>query len=393
MIRKIRKSDLVPGMYLVKYPQLSMTDPFVFIERPVLSLEGLDKIVPEHVGHVYIDDSISLEVSGRKKEEPEPEAVDKGTALSQEAPVAERLYSEALNYAKDVMDRVRENRGIDYHDSLPLVDRLIDSVFRNEAAVASLCKLKSLDDYSYTHSVNVAVLAVILGRYLGMEGEDLRLLGVAGLFHDIGKARIPLRILNKPGKLTDKEFETMKSHAQKGYDIMKKQKGLSRDVLRAILEHHERVRGQGYPNRIKGEGMGAYTRIISVVDVYDALTSKRSYRRAVSPAKALAMMFQWRTSDFYPESVERFIKCLGVYPVGSFVRLKSGEYGIICESDRNNPARPKVKLLFDKDMRSRRAKIVDLAMFSDTPDEPRAEIDQCLDPGTHNLDLARLLYT
>lgn len=392
MIRKIRKSELEPGMYLVKYAQFSMDEPFVFIERPILTPESVDEIVPQDVSHVYIDDSINLEVAGKKKKE-KPEETERGTTLTQEAPVAERLYSETLDYARDAMDRVRQGKKIDYRDSLPLVDQLIDSVFRNEAAVASLCKLKSLDEYSYTHSVNVSVLAVILGKYLGMEGDDLRLLGVSGLFHDIGKARIPLEILNKPGRLTEEEFEIMKSHSQKGYDIMKKQKGLSRDVLRAILEHHERARGQGYPNKIKGEKMGRYTRIISVVDVYDALTSKRSYRGAVSPAKALAMMFQWRTSDFYPESVERFIKCLGVYPVGSFVQLKSGEYGIICESDRKNPARPKIKLLFDKNMRSRRARIVDLAMFSDTPSEPRAEIKRCLDPGVHKLDLARLLYT
>jgi HD-GYP domain-containing protein (c-di-GMP phosphodiesterase class II) len=388
-LRRLRRRDLEVGMFLAKYGQGTPDNPFVSVGKPLLSLLNVDEFVPPEVDEVLVDDSLTLHMLNRLHRERLQEQAERpapAVPLAEELPVAEKLYTEALDHAHEFMADARKGRDVDYHDAQPVVDGLIESVFRNESAAATMFKLRRFDEYSYTHCINVGVLAIILGKYLGQDKDTLRLLGLAGLFHDVGKARIPEDILNKPGELTTREMGIMKTHPLESYKIISNTPGPEQNILRGAIEHHERYDGTGYPRGLAGADIGIFGRIVSIVDVYDALTSKRCYRNAMPTYKALSLMYQWRDSSFAPNSIEHFIKCIGVYPAGSFVRLSSGEYAIVTEINMINASRPTVKILFDPWMRRKAAVAVDLLH-----DDGGLEIRECLNPAGYPVDLTTLL--
>ena len=242
-----------------------------------------------------------VEESDPQKDEPQE---GERVSIAEELRRMDALYGEALDYAHDFMNDVKEGKPFDFNDSKPLVSNLIDSVFRNESAAAAISKLKAFDEYTYTHCINVSILAVILGKKLGYSREELELVGMAGLFHDAGKSVIPNEILNKPGKLTDKEMNVMRTHPLRGYQVLKEQPDIPIEVLRGALEHHEKNDGSGYPRGLKGDEISEIARLLAVVDVYDALTSRRVYKDPMPPGKVLAMMYKWRVTDFHPNIVE-----------------------------------------------------------------------------------------
>jgi putative nucleotidyltransferase with HDIG domain len=309
--------------------------------------------------------------------------------LEEEIVRADKIYGQAVDYARGFLDDVRSGRAFDHRASEPVVDGFIDSVFRNESAASALCKLRNYDEYTYTHSINVAVLSIILGKHIGLDRDKLRLLGMAGMFHDVGKAVIPESILNKPGKLSDREMDVMRTHPREGFDILSKQPDMPPLVARAALEHHERFDGNGYPQKLKGEGISLISRIVGVVDVYDALTSKRVYKAPLPPGKVLGMMYQWRLSDFHPNIVEHFIKSLGIYPVGSFVRLSDGEFAIVMDHNPNAPLRPTVKIVYDYRMRPRPFRLVNLA--NPASNRKALLISDIVNARDHNIDVAKLM--
>ena len=309
-------------------------------------------------------------------------------ALVEELRKLDDLYTQAVAYARSFMTAVRLGKSFDYNEATPMVDSFIESVFRNEAAAAAICKLKAFDEYTYTHCINVSVLAVILGRRLGLDRETLKILGMAGVFHDVGKAVMPSKVLNKPGKLTEAEMDIMRTHPERGFHILDQQEDMPDAVLRVCLEHHERVDGSGYPRGIKGEALGELSRIVAVVDVYDALTSKRVYKDALPPAKVLAMMYKWREEHYYPGVLEQFIKCLGVYPVGSLVRLSSGDHGVVLAQNEDTPLHPVVRVVFDEKFRHKTPAFrLDLA----DQKEDAQEVVEVLNPAERNIDVYRLL--
>jgi HD-GYP domain-containing protein (c-di-GMP phosphodiesterase class II) len=311
--------------------------------------------------------------------------------LEQELPVAEKLYNEALDYTRSFIEDVRSGRPVDHKTAIPLVDEVIESVFRNDTAVASLCKLKRFDEYTYSHSLNVGVLVVVLGRRIGLAKSVLRHVGIAGLFHDVGKARIPKNILNKPGRLSPVELKVMRTHPIEGWHLMKDQKDLHPEALAAVLDHHERFDGKGYPRGLRGEEIGLFARLVGVVDVYDALTSQRVYKEPIPPGRALSLMYQWRLSDFFPGSVEHFIRCLGVFPVGSLVELTNGEHAVVMELNPAAPLRPKIRVVFDAQMRPKPARSLDLAEQKPQAGDKPVEIWRCLNPLDYKIDVVRLM--
>ncbi|QJB55876.1 HD-GYP domain-containing protein [Pseudodesulfovibrio sp. zrk46] len=318
---------------------------------------------------------------------------DEPAASPSEAPVtlqvemrhADKLYGEAVNYAKGFMDDVRDGKTIDVNEAMPLVNEFIDSVFRNDSAAAAICKLRAFDEYTYTHCINVSILSVILAKKLGYTREQLEVVGMAGMFHDVGKAIIPNSILNKPGKLTDDEMKVMRTHPLHSYKILSAQKDIPEDVIRGAVEHHEKYDGSGYPRGLKGEQISEIARLLAVVDVYDALTSRRVYKDPMPPSKVLAMMYKWRVTDFHPNTVEQFIKSLGVYPVGSFVRLTSGDHGVVILTASEQPLKPTVRVVYDRKIKQIPMKDIDLSK------EKRLKVDDVVNPDDHGVDVFRLI--
>jgi HD-GYP domain-containing protein (c-di-GMP phosphodiesterase class II) len=370
-MQTISRDALKPGMFVVSHGKGTFDSPLVQVQKCLPSLASINAFVPQDAGEVLVD--------------PERSHFVRESSLAEETSAAKVLYAKAMSHVRSFVDEVRRGKDIDFRESAPLVDSFIESVFRNEAAAATLFKLRLFDEYTYTHCINVSILSVILGKHQGLDRDALRELGMAGIFHDIGKARIPETILNKPGKLSESEFAVMKSHPMEGFRLMEGKPSVTADMLRAVLEHHERQDGTGYPRGLKGPDISPFARIISVVDVYDALTSRRVYKEPMAPAKALGLMYQWRDRDFSPLAIERFIKCLGVFPLGSLVRLSGGEHAIVVGTNAEHPTRPQVKAVFDARLRPQRARVLDLAALAGTPEAQ--DIVEVLNPADHNLDL------
>lgn len=381
MQQRVKRSALRPGMYVVSYGQGSFEVPLVRVDKPLLSMADLDALVPPGVEDVVIETSINISLLGQER----PVGVPITTGISDELPIARKLYSDALDHVKSFVDDVRRGTNIDYRKATPLVENFVESVFRNESAAVTLFKLRGFDEYTYTHSINVSLLAILLGKHLELDKPVLLKLGLAGMYHDVGKARIPEAILNKPGKLTEAEFQVMKAHPLEGYKIMVDQPDLDPEILRAVVEHHERFDGTGYPRALTGDAIGRFSRIIAVVDVYDALTSRRVYKDAMAPAKALGMMYQWRDKDYPPHAIENFIRCIGVFPVGSFVKLTGGEFGIVANVNPQRPTKPEVKVVMDAKMRPQIPRTLDLWGLEGS--DQAQDIAQVLNPAEFKIDL------
>jgi putative nucleotidyltransferase with HDIG domain len=269
---------------------------------------------------------------------------------------------------------------------------IVESVLRNPDALISLCQIKGYDEYTYTHSVNVSVLTTSMAYSLGYNRDRLLEIGVGGVLHDIGKMRVPESILNKPGKYTEWEFNMMKKHPEYGIDIVKDKKNISEFSKTLIIQHHERYNGKGYPHHLKAGEIAEIGLIGAVADVYDALTSNRVYRAAWTPQKALAVIFQGCDEDYSRNIVERFTKQMGIYPVGSFVRLLSGEMGVVVRVDKGQLLAPTVLVLFDKaGKRGARPVEYDLSKKQKESGGAAYTVDVSLNPRAYGVEVAEFI--
>lgn len=357
MLKKIPIQDLLPGMYVVDSGLSWLEYPYLYLkEGMVPTAEAVAAIVAEGYTEAVIDTELSLlpqrddteqAISRSLQELPEFYPPPPLVSVGEEIGNAHAAYVATVSHAKTFMHDVRLGNAVDVHAAEPLIDDIINSVTRNSDALVGLAKLRSFDKYTFTHSVNVSLLSVVFGRFLGKTQEEQKALGLAGLFHDIGKQLVPESVLNKPGKLSKAEFAIMQQHPLLGvrhmYAAHTPQKNVANNaVMTGMLEHHEKFNGSGYPRGLRGDQIHETGRIIAIADIYDALTSRRVYKQAMPAHKALGLMYSMRGKEFHPGYVERFIKCLGVYPVGSTVRLNTGHIAVVAESNPKAPLQPQI---------------------------------------------------
>lgn len=282
------------------------------------------------ITEIYIEDEISKSLS-------EPEAV------------REKIVYEAKRIVKLMMVNPSIRTNIDGVEIMKIVEDILNSILANNDIVANLSDIRSVDDYTFSHSVNVCILSLIIGIGFGYSYDKLRELGVGSILHDIGKVMIPAEILKKPVQLTGREFEEIKKHTVYGYEMLKKTKGITMVASHIAVGHHERMDGSGYPYGLKGEYIHKAARIVAVADVYDALTTDRVYRKRLMPHEVIDYITSLCSHHFDQEVVDVFIKYIAYYPVGTGVILSTGEKGIVSKYNRNYPTRPVVRVVMDPD--------------------------------------------
>jgi HD-GYP domain-containing protein (c-di-GMP phosphodiesterase class II) len=266
------------------------------------------------------------------------------TALELER--AAKICQQSKQAVISMFQEARMGKAVDTGGAQRLVEEISDSVARNPGALISLARLKTADDYTYMHSVAVCAMMVALSNQLGLDEEQTRLAGLSGLMHDLGKAMMPMDVLNKPGKLTDAEFAIIKSHPVEGHRLLLTGRDVAPMVLDVCLHHHEKTDGSGYPIGLKGDQISLFAKMGAVCDVYDAITSNRPYKAGWDPAESLRKMAEWSNGHFDVKVFQAFVKSLGIYPIGSLVRLTSGRLGVVMEQTGKSLTTPMIKVFF-----------------------------------------------
>ncbi|MCB5207162.1 HD-GYP domain-containing protein [Methylovorus mays] len=277
----------------------------------------------------------------------------KRISAEQERAQAKKLLKASKQAITSMFNEVRMGQAVNAADAMPLVEEITASVSRNEGALISLVRLKHKDDYTYMHSVAVCALMVALSRQLGMDDKQTKQAGLAGLLHDIGKSAIPLDILNKPGKLTDEEFDIVRGHPKAGHEILLASNGVDEVALDVCLHHHEKVDGTGYPHKLPNDEISIFAKMGAVCDVYDAVTSNRPYKEGWEPGVSLQRMAQWSKTHFDDRVFKAFVKSVGIYPIGSMVMLQSGRLGVVVDQNPVSLLKPLVKVFFSTKSRTR----------------------------------------
>ena len=260
-----------------------------------------------------------------------------------------QLYSNAVAAAEVAWESAATEGQPDLPATLQTVEGLADAVTQNRTALVALTAMRSYDNYTFTHMVNVSILTMGQARALGIEGRLLREFGLSALMHDIGKVRTPKEILNKPDKLTDDEFAIMRRHTVDGAEILRRTPEMPILAPVVAFEHHLRIDGSGYPLGVKRDGLNVGTMLCGISDVYDAMRSQRAYQQAFPTDRILAVLKRNDGTQFDQNLVRRFVQLLGIYPPGNLVRLGSGEVAVVTQVHAPDPHRPRVRVLFSKD--------------------------------------------
>ncbi|MFQ5760987.1 MAG: HD-GYP domain-containing protein [Acidiferrobacterales bacterium] len=307
------------------------------------------------------------------------------TTIEQEAEVIRETHEQATILIHTIMEDVHLGKSIDAAGAKKAVGRMATSVLRNPDALVCFAQLKKRDDYTALHCLRVSILALAFGRHLGFDEADLNLLGMGALLHDIGKMRVPDTILNKPGKLTDREYEIMKSHVPLGAEILERANAIPVKALEVARLHHERYGGKGYMENLKGDQITEFGLISAIVDVYDAITSDRIYKDGIASLDALKRMYEWRGRDFHPALLQQFIQCIGIFPIGSVVVLNTNEVGVVRTLNREQRLKPQVMLVMKPDKtRYPALRAVDLARETASTGKPY-EITKVVPPAMFNI--------
>lgn len=314
----------------------------------VLSDEGYEATLAAAPNEVRVDptrmvlpftgDAISVPVVHTERQ--------RHDAYLKELEQATVLQERSLTVSRDVESRVNRGEALPVQETREVIQDMIGSLSHNRNVLLSLSRLKQWDEYTYTHSMNVALYSTLLAKYMGADDAMTEEIGVAGFFHDIGKLFVPLEIINFPGKLSDEQFKLVRKHPEYGETYGVEVSGLTDGVRRGIVEHHERYDGKGYPRGKKANEISTAGQMLLVADIYDALSSRRCYKPAMSSGDSLALMYRERSSMYAPGMLESFIKAVGVYPSGCLVRLSDNSVAIVTEQTASS-LQPQVVVLMD----------------------------------------------
>ncbi len=407
MKRKISTQDLLLGMYVSELDRPWESAPFEppfdlqgFTIRKIGELERLQELCR----YVYIDPNLGIGSTKYLSEgysdadmahmlEQITESVPIKELYPEEIPVEEELdrAEEILNDTRNIFFRVtrdiQTNKAVGHHSVADAVGQLVESVLRNPAATAWLVQLKHRDEASYSHAISVCVMALTLGRFLGLPIQEMHRLGIAALLQDVGKVKLPTELLNKKSPLNEYERDQIKQHVNISVLLLKLMKDISSHVLEIVAYHHERFDGAGYPQGASGSQIGMLASITGLVDSFVAMTSDRPYRERRTPFEALMELYDQREKAFPGGLVEQFIQCVGIFPLGSFVQLNTEEVGVVVHRNRVEQLKPRIMILIDRNGKKlTHPHTIDLAAQYLLPSKTMRAVTKIVDPKKYNLD-------
>ncbi|MFS0756430.1 HD-GYP domain-containing protein [Noviherbaspirillum sp. 1P10PC] len=374
MLKQIETRQLRVGMYLQELIGSWLNNPFWRTSRLLTHQQEINDILASHIKFAVIDTSRGSDVAASLNQAVQPEVGTKPEAqaiqpeinikpeATRNAPTNEKVQiaipieaefqraaqicARSKSAVMSMFSEIRMGKAIRLENAASLVEDISESVNRNASALITLARLKNQDDYTYMHSVAVCALMIALAKQMDLTEAQIKEAGTAGLLHDIGKMSIDSFILNKPGKLTDLEFEAVRRHSEEGHRYLLQAGGISEIALDVCLHHHERVDGTGYPYHLRGEELSLYARMGAICDVYDAITSNRPYKAGWCPADSIKKMAGWSGTHFDAELFKAFVKTVGIYPVGTLVRLASGRLAVVIDQGSKSLLAPRLRVFF-----------------------------------------------
>ena len=363
MIKKIKVGDLRPGMFVHDLNCAHAYHPLLQTQFKLNGSGDIDRLIERGLSSVYIDTALGIDAPGAPTADEVRRDIDDALlkmARQATAPDATRhplpetdirfarqVYEEANQTVRELMGTMRLGRNAALEQVQSAVQGVVDSIFRNSAPLLQLGTIRNANQYLFYHSVATCSLLSAFARQLGIGRDITRQIAVGAMLHDIGKTRVPEAILDKPGRLTEDEFEEMKRHVEYGMEILADAAWLTPVSLQVVSQHHERYDGGGYPHGLKGEQISQFGQMAAIVDVYDAITSERTYHAAMEPVEAIRKLREWSEQHFNVELVEHFICCVGIYPAGTLVRLESGLLGVVAMHNPADLLRPVVRVVYD----------------------------------------------
>lgn len=390
-LKTIPINQLLPGMFVQNVTKQTGK---IKIKNQgwVKTQTGIDKLIKAGILEVEIDPDKTIvdpstehtcdEIIDDTPKQRDPWLT--ANSVEQEMHKANRLYTEAKQLQSKAFTDIKAGNTIDIAPFKELANGFIDSVFRNQDALACITRMREKDTYLLEHSINVSILISIFAKHLGFEKDLIEELATGALLHDIGKIQIPDEILNKPGKLTEQEYKVIQDHALFSKQILEKA-GLTGIPVDIAGFHHERLDGSGYPFGKPANEISQYVRMASIVDVYDALTAERVYKAGMEPIKAFKILKDGCPDSFDGELLTKFIQCIGIHPVGTLVKLSSQKVGLVTKSNPASPLKPQVKTFYHaKHARYTEVQDIDLAHSRN-----QDALEGAVKPADFNIDLIR----
>ena len=381
MLKVVPKKQVRLGMFIQELKGPWMDHPFWKKAFKLEDVSDLQKLQSSVIKEVVIDTSKGLDVldsdglsdapvlsvpsvvelNAEQKSDPKGRSQPKKVSAAEEQAQAKKIINASKKAVASMFHDARMGKAVNAEAAMQMVDDIASSVDRNLGALISLVRLKNKDEYTYMHSVAVCALMVALAKELNLSETEIKQAGLAGLLHDIGKAGIPMEILNKPGALTDVEFTIVKLHPERGYELLQQASITDEVVVDVCLHHHEKINGTGYPKKLKADEISLFAKMGAVCDVYDAVTSNRPYKDGWEPGISLQRMAQW-TDHFDDIVFKAFVKSVGIYPIGSMVKLKSGRLAVVIDQSPKSLLTPIIKVFFSTKSKSRiKIELIDLS--------------------------------
>ncbi len=361
---KIHVSELKIGMFVSKLDRPWLETPFLMQGFTIESLDDIDAVA-EYSQHVWIDAVADEwvppeERATLKSPTKKVSYINKIDAKAEHGRALD-TYREARRITRSFLEDLRLGGVVDSAQAKLTVKDCVHSILRNADALIWMSKIRSQDEYTAEHCLNVCILAIAFGRHLGMSEPDLERLGLCGLLHDVGKMRVQQDVLNKPAALNEKEYNMIKAHTVHGRNMLMASPGIPNSTIDVAYSHHEKMDGTGYPRGLKASGISELAKIIAIVDAYDAMTADRCYSTSMPSTEALKIIFKDRGTHFDDRLALEFIKSVGLYPPGTLVELVNGLIAIVFESHEKYRHLPKVIAVKKQNLRLEKNVLIDLS--------------------------------